>query len=595
MNASHAIEIAFAAAAVATVVTVLLARRSLARERGYREMLDQLPNTSLACFDRDLRLRIAVGEGLRDRDVDGMIGRSVAELVPDTPRSARLIDQYRATLAGEEQVFEYVDPDGGQVYTVRTTPLRRRGSIAGVIAVLENISRQRELSLQAAERRVVLDLMNEAYVATDSEGVVTGWNRAAERTFGWSSLEALGRPVTDLIVPPADVAEFRGILSRTWPGVPATGRFEIRTERDARGRDGRTFPIELAMTIVDGDSGTVVHGLMHDISNRRESERELQQHAGDLATLAEAVGELARSNVAGEARAAICRVASRMAEADAAALLEPDPSGTGLRTTGWEGADLGGELIRFTEAAGAVRAFGSREPFFSADARNDRAIRASYYRELDIASVYWVPVVQDGDAVGVIAIGWKDPVATLSPRLERLMLLIAAEAGVAIERASLLERLERLAHTDDLTGVINRRAWDVELEREVGRARRDGTPLAVAMLDLDHFKEYNDRHGHQAGDRVLREAASAWRAALRDTDLLARYGGEEFAVALPGCDLEEASGLVDRLRDATPAAQSCSAGLVGWDGIETADHLLGRADRALYEAKQSGRDRTIIA
>ena len=175
------------------------------------------------------------------------------------------------------------------------------------------------------------------------------------------------------------------------------------------------------------------------------------------------------------------------------------------------------------------------------------------------------------------------------------MSLIAAEAAVAIERAALLDRLERMAHTDDLTGLINRRAWDHELEREIGRARRTGSLLAVAMLDLDLFKEYNDRHGHQAGDRVLREAASAWRAVLRDTDLLARYGGEEFAVALPGCDLEHAGYLVDRLRDVTPAGQSCSAGLAFWDGDETADRLLGRADTALYEAKQRGRDRTVVA
>ena len=173
--------------------------------------------------------------------------------------------------------------------------------------------------------------------------------------------------------------------------------------------------------------------------------------------------------------------------------------------------------------------------------------------------------------------------------------MIAAEAAVAIERAALLDRLELLAHTDDLTGLINRRAWDLDVVREVARARRDDTPLAVAMLDLDRFKAYNDEHGHQAGDRVLREAASAWRAVLRETDLLARYGGEEFAVAFPGCEREHAQALVERLREVTPAGQSCSAGLACWDGRESADALLGRADKALYDAKQSGRDRTVVA
>ncbi|MEZ5063074.1 MAG: diguanylate cyclase [Solirubrobacterales bacterium] len=454
---------------------------------------------------------------------------------------------------------------------------------------------RRELSAKAAEGEVIVDLMNEAYVATDSKGIVTNWNRAAESTFGWSAAEALGRPATDLIVPEDDIEEFRGWLSRSWPGVPATGRFEVRAERNGRRRDGTVFPLELAVTFAEVDGETVVHGLMHDITDRRQAELEMRGHADDFAALAGAVGELARSNVASEARAAICREAARIAGADAAVLMEPDASGTGLRMTASEGADLAGELIPFTETSAAVRAFSSREPFFAADVGSDRAVARRFFVALDLVSVYWVPVIQDGKAVGVIAIGWKQRIPEPSDRTARLMSMIATEAGVAIERAALLDRLERMAHTDDLTGLINRRAWDVELEREVGRARRARTPLAVAMLDLDRFKAYNDLHGHQAGDRVLREAASAWRAVLRETDLLARYGGEEFAVALPGCDLEQAGHMVDRLREVTPAGQSCSAGLAGWDGAESADELLGRADDALYEAKQAGRDRTAVS
>ena len=142
----------------------------------------------------------------------------------------------------------------------------------------------------------------------------------------------------------------------------------------------------------------------------------------------------------------------------------------------------------------------------------------------------------------MIAVAWNEPVIELSERLERIMGAVSAEAAVAIERAALLERLERMTRTDDLTGLMNRRAWDQELERELVRAARDGKPLAIAMLDLDRFKSYNDRLGHQAGDRLLKQAASGWRAALRETDMLARYGGEEFAIAMPGCDPETGGG-----------------------------------------------------
>jgi len=594
MTALHALEIALVATASAALVTMYLARRNLARRRRDQELLAQLPKTTVVLIDPDLRVRVAFGAG---EQVDGepVAGRTVTDLLPESGITASLIENIHAALAGEERAFEYPGQLDDEVYAARTAPLRERGVVTGAIAAFENVSDQRELSHKAAQRRVILDLMNEAYVSTDATGRVTGWNRAAATTFGWSAEEAIGRPVTELIVPEEDHEEFSTMLGRSWPGVPATGRFEIRAERNGRHRDGRVFPLELAVTIAEIDGETVAHGLMHDITDRKRAERELQQNADDFAALAEAVGELARSNVAGEARGAVCRAVTRISGADAAGLMEPDPSGTGLRTTASEGVDITGRRVGFTESAGSVRAFSSREPYFTADVASDRSVSRSIVRGLGLASVYWVPIPRDGEALGVIMIGWRRPVSAPSPRLERLMRLLAAEAAVSIERAALLDRLERMAHTDELTGLVNRRAWDLALEHEVARSRRDEEPLAVAMLDLDRFKEYNDRHGHQAGDRVLREAASAWRAALRETDLLARYGGEEFAVAFPGCDLERAAELVNRMREVTPAGQSCSAGLACWDGSESADRLLGRADSALYDAKQAGRDRTVVA
>ena len=156
--------------------------------------------------------------------------------------------------------------------------------------------------------------------------------------------------------------------------------------------------------------------------------------------------------------------------------------------------------------------------------------------------------------------------------------LLGAEAAVAIGRADLLGQLEHLARTDGLTGLPNRRHWEQQLPRELARAWRDGRRLCVAMLDLDYFKDYNDRQGHQAGDRLLREAAVAWRVALRPYDMLARYGGEEFSVILPGCELDDALTLVERLRTCTPQGESCSAGIAEWDGEERRRDA-GRAGR----------------
>jgi diguanylate cyclase (GGDEF)-like protein len=174
-------------------------------------------------------------------------------------------------------------------------------------------------------------------------------------------------------------------------------------------------------------------------------------------------------------------------------------------------------------------------------------------------------------------------------------LVVLRMAGLVRRVEEQANELARVARTDALTGAPNRRAWDEQLAVELARAARDGAPVSVALLDLDHFKAYNDLRGHPAGDRLLREAAAAWQGELRTMDVLARYGGEEFGLILPGCRPEAATGIVDRLRALTPEGETTSAGVAGWNGTETADALVARTDRALYAAKRSGRDRTVLA
>ena len=177
-----------------------------------------------------------------------------------------------------------------------------------------------------------------------------------------------------------------------------------------------------------------------------------------------------------------------------------------------------------------------------------------------------------------------------------LFLLVVARMKLLLRRVHRQARqLELLAHLDGLTGVPNRRSWDDALTRELARARRSGEPVVVGLLDLDFFKKFNDAYGHQAGDLLLKEAAAAWRAQLRDPDVLARYGGEEFGVVIAGLAAPEALAIVSRLRPATPRGQTFSAGLAEWDGHESASELVRRADEALYLAKDAGRDRVLLA
>jgi diguanylate cyclase (GGDEF)-like protein len=191
-----------------------------------------------------------------------------------------------------------------------------------------------------------------------------------------------------------------------------------------------------------------------------------------------------------------------------------------------------------------------------------------------------------------------DGYPALEPLAAAFWMGVAGIAGFSIselvlQRERLQIRLRATARTDALTGLPNRRAWDEALDRELALSGRTGAPVCAALLDLDHFKEFNDRNGHPAGDTHLKEVASLWRARLRSADLIARHGGEEFAVLLTATDAHRAQEVVETLRASVPGEETVSAGIAEWDGAESGTELLIRADRALYEAKRNGRNRTI--
>ncbi len=165
--------------------------------------------------------------------------------------------------------------------------------------------------------------------------------------------------------------------------------------------------------------------------------------------------------------------------------------------------------------------------------------------------------------------------------------------------------LKVLAMTDELTGTLNRRRFFEVAEQEQARSERYRRPLAVAMLDLDHFKAVNDRYGHAVGDEALRLAAGVMQRVVRRQDHVGRYGGEEFGVLLPETRLEEAGRVLERVRREVARIElrvedalvplRVSAGVAAWQSGEVIDATFKRADAALYEAKQAGRDRVQLA
>ena len=188
--------------------------------------------------------------------------------------------------------------------------------------------------------------------------------------------------------------------------------------------------------------------------------------------------------------------------------------------------------------------------------------------------------------------------------LSRLQAL-ADQAAIAIENAQLFEEMEKLAITDSLTGLYNRRYFFAFAENEIERSKRYKKHLSIIMVDIDHFKKINDSFGHQAGDLVLKEIADICLAILRKVDVMCRYGGEEFVVLLPETEVADAAHAAERMCTAISSLRlktekgdvsvSVSIGVAEMEKSRASfEKLLAAADTALYSAKEAGRNRVRV-
>ena len=240
--------------------------------------------------------------------------------------------------------------------------------------------------------------------------------------------------------------------------------------------------------------------------------------------------------------------------------------------------------------------------YITFDASQPLSVHCPVY-PVDHGTVACIALAQ-GQTVGAVHLFWERPNAfALSAR--PVVIRLAEHAALAIGNRRLLVALRGMASTDPRTGLMNTSTFDQQLEDAL-RARRINETTAVLMLDIDHFKDFNDRYGHPAGDEALRTFAKVLQASLREGDLASRYGGEEFAVALPGVDKETALSIAERIRSRTDTTLislapgisdriSVSIGVAfAPDHSEDRITLLRLADEALYEAKQAGRNRVLV-
>ena len=242
--------------------------------------------------------------------------------------------------------------------------------------------------------------------------------------------------------------------------------------------------------------------------------------------------------------------------------------------------------------------------YFVTDVEDELAVRCPAHQTTS-GSAACIPMMALGQVMGVIHISFlNDGKASATVGI---VTRVAEQIAIALANTRLMTTLEGLAMTDAMTGLHNARFFDSFLEQQLVAAERDSKPLGLIMMDIDHFKQFNDTHGHPAGDEALRAFSRIVRPTLRASDVVARYGGEEFIVALPGAGQEETRRVAEKLRAAVEgmvieigpgryARITISLGVVATDE-QRLDRkgLVAMADAALYRAKEGGRNRVATA
>jgi diguanylate cyclase (GGDEF)-like protein/PAS domain S-box-containing protein len=400
--------------------------------------------------------------------------------------------------------------------------------------------------------RDLLESAPDAMVIVDARWQIVLVNAQTERLFGYRREEMLGRSV-EMLGPERFYDQYSGYRA-VYSTDPRVRAMDAGLELCARRKNGTEFPVEISLSPIETEDGTFVSSAIRDITDRKRAERAASQFVA-------------------------------VVEASTDAIIAKDLQG---RVVLWNhGAE---RLYGYTEAEMSGKSISVLVPPGHDDEVPELIARARAGERVEHHET--VRARKDGTLVDVSL--------TVSPISDRDgtvtgVATIARDIGV---RLRYQEQLRFLAEHDSLTGTRNRRNFEREVSNQVGRARRYGDQAALLFMDVNGLKQINDAYGHKAGDRALKEIASAMRHRLRETDVLARIGGDEFAVLLPYASAEQAQAISEDLRRVTCAAEielddgttlslSVSVGFALIAGDTNSDEILAEADRAMYQDKTS--------
>ncbi len=501
------------------------------------------------------------------------------------------------------------------------------GGISYYVARRDQLAREgaARVLLESEEKtRLILNSMAEGIYTIDLEGKCTGCNPAFLRMLKYQDeAQLLGRNMHELVHhsradhTPLPIEECR-IYRAFHKGQGAHVDDEVLWRAD-----GTCFPAEYWSYPIRRDgqvTGAVVTVL--DITRRRSAEMESREANAMLTNLVEALersgNEVSQLSQMGstlqscltldEAYQAITRSVLGLFPEECGAVYVISPSRDAVEAVVTWGDSLAGEKSFAPDDCWALR---SGRPYQVDPQRHEMECR--HLGGAQGISYLCLPMMAQGEALGILHLqfpaGGDSPTTSGDLKRSKIQLAsaVAEHIALALANLKLREVLRAQSIRDALTGLFNRRFMEESLEKELKRAARNSKPVSVILLDVDHFKRYNDTYGHEAGDAVLREMGNFVLTQIRGEDIACRYGGEEFILIMPDASLEIATQRAERMRQGVKRMQISSHGqLLGAISVSLGVaafpahggrplDLLRSADNALYAAKEQGRDRVIVA
>jgi len=489
--------------------------------------------------------------------------------------------------------------------------LSTSGQVTGMVGTDQDVTEAKQAE-EALRQRMILEGTLDAVVTANAQGVIIDWNPQAEKCFGWPRQEALGKSLSETLIPPAQRSAHQQDLEqyRTAGEGPILGR---RIETTALRRDGTEFLVEMTVVPIRLNGQVIVSHFLRDITERKTAEltlsqvnealqiqtQELQQQVQQTETLNEMSSVLRATLNIDELQTVVAKFVQALLPGVSGALCIQDPVKRTLRTAVTWG-DAPPLKPEFTpDDCWALR----RGHFHRIDAVR-KEVSCGHMTYLPIGSLC-APMLAWGETMGILHVSRATEPFTDGE--VRLLSAMTENVAVAMANLRLQEKLRWRADRDPLTGLFNRRYLDKVLSREMEHARKKHSPLCVVMLDLDRFKQFNDTYGHQAGDTLLQQVAALLLGSSRGRDIVCRYGGEEFTLLFPDSPKASCIRHVQRLQKAikslevvhegqTLASVSVSMGLAVFpEHGDTPGAVILAADQALYRAKAEGRDRLVMA